>query len=155
AIARLDEDAAADGGFKLQSAGFLYETQLAPVQVFKFKHALVQKAAYDNLVHADRKLLHSRLIDTLETTFPHLIDDHIEKLSEHAIGAERWDKAEKYLLRSARRALQRSSHNLALSFLQKGLEILAKRPKSSERDQLELEFQKLIGVAWMAAKGWG
>ena len=121
---------------------------------FTFKHAVVQKVAYDNLVHADRKLLHSRLIDTLETTFPHLIDDHVEKLSEHAISAERWDKAEKYLLRSAGRALQRSSHNLALSFLQKGLEILAKRPKSAERDRREVG-SKLIGVAWMAAKGRG
>lgn len=154
-MAGLDEETAADGVHKLQGAGFLYESQLIPMQVFTFKHALVQKVAYDSLVKADRKLLHGRLIDTLEATFPHLIDDYVEKLSEHASGAERWDRAEKYLLRSAGRALQRSSHNLALSFLQKGLEILAKRPKSSDRDRVELEYQKLVGVAWMAAKGWG
>ena len=154
-IAGLGEETAADRVLKLQGAGFLYELQLIPMQVFTFKHALVQKVAYDSLVHADRKLLHSRLIDTLESTLPHLIDDYVEKLSEHAISAERWDKAEEYLLRSAGRALQRSSHNLALSFLQKGLEILAKRPKSSDRDRVELEYQKLVGVAWMAAKGWG
>jgi class 3 adenylate cyclase/predicted ATPase len=154
-IAGLDEEAAAAGVDKLQGAGFLYESQLFPVQIFTFKHALVQKVAYDSLVHADRKLLHSRLIDSLETAFPHLIDDHVEKLSEHATSAERWDEAEKYLLRSAGRALQRSSHNLALSFLQKGLDILAKRPKSPGRDRVELEYQKLVGVAWMAAKGWG
>jgi predicted ATPase len=95
------------------------------------------------------------LIDILEESLPHLIDDNVEKLSEHAISAERWDKAETYLLRSAGRALQRSSHNSALSFLQRGLEILAKRPKSPDRDRAELQYQKLAGVAWMAAKGWG
>ena len=153
-VAGLDEEAANDGVLKLQSAGFLYETQLFPLQVFTFKHALVQKVAYDSLVQADRKLLHGRLIDALESTLPHLIDDYVEKLGEHAINAERWDKADQYLLRSARRALQRSSHNLALSFLDKGLQILAKRPKSRERDRLELDYQKLAGVAWMAAKGW-
>jgi DNA-binding SARP family transcriptional activator len=153
-VAGLDEEAASEGVLKLQSAGFLYETQLFPLQVFTFKHALVQKVAYDSLVHADRKLLHGRLIDALESTLPHLIDDYVEKLGEHAINAERWDKAVEYLLRSARRALQRSSHNLALSFLGKGLQILAKRPKSRERDRLELDYQKLAGVAWMAAKGW-
>ena len=154
-IAGLDEETAAGGVLKLQGAGFLYESQLFPVQIFTFKHALVQKVAYDSLVHADRKLLHSRLIDSLETVFPHLIDDHVEKLSEHATSAERWDKAENYLLRSARRALQRSSHNIGLSFLNRGLEILGKRPKSADRDRVELEYQKLAGVAWMAAKGWG
>jgi predicted ATPase len=125
------------------------------VQIFAFKHALVQKVAYESLVNADRKLLHARLIDAVETLLPHLIDDYVERLSEHALGAERWDKAEQYLLRSAGRALQRSSHNLALSFLQKGLDILAKRPESPERARVELEYQKLVGVAWMAAKGWG
>ena len=154
-IAGLDEQAAAEAAFKLQSAGFLYESQLYPVQIFTFKHALVQKVAYESLVNADRKLLHARLIDAVETLLPHLIDDYVERLSEHAIGAERWDKAELYLLRSAGRALQRSSHHLALSFLQKGLDILATRPESPDRARVELEYQKLIGVAWMAAKGWG
>jgi DNA-binding SARP family transcriptional activator/predicted ATPase len=154
-IAGLDEQAATEAALKLQSAGFLYESQLYPVQIFAFKHALVQKVAYESLVNADRKLLHARLIDAVETLLPHLIDDYVERLSEHALGAERWDKAEQYLLRSAGRALQRSSHNLALSFLQKGLDILAKRPESPERARVELEYQKLVGVAWMAAKGWG
>src|SRR5262249_43075779 len=104
---------------------------------------------------ADRRLLHARLIDAVEARFPHLVDDHIESLSEHAIIAERWDKAEQYLLRSASRALQRSSHNLALSSIQRGLEIVSKRPSTPERARVELEYQKLNGVAWMAAKGWG
>jgi tetratricopeptide (TPR) repeat protein len=154
-IAGLDERAAADGVLKLQAAGFLYESRLFPLQEFTFKHALVQKVAYDSLVHSDRKLLHGRLVDTLETGFSHLVEDQVEKLSEHAMIAERWDKAERYLLRSARRALQRSSHNLALSFLDRGLEVVGMRAKSAARDRLELEYQKLVGLAWMAAKGWG
>jgi DNA-binding winged helix-turn-helix (wHTH) protein/predicted ATPase len=155
AIAGLDEEAAAERVLKLQDAGFLYESQLYPTQAFTFKHALVHKVAYDSLVTADRKLLHGRLIDILEAAPQHLIDDYVEKLSEHAVSAERWDKAEAYLLRSASRALQRSSHNLAILFLQKGLEVLAKRERSPDRDRVELEYQKLVGVAWMAAKGWG
>lgn len=154
-ISALDEEAAAEGVAKLQNAGFLYESQLFPTQVFTFKHALVQKVAYDSLVTADRKMLHGRLIDILEAGPRHLVDDYVEKLSEHAISAERWEKAEAYLLRSAARALQRSSYNLAILFLQKGMEILALRPESPDRNRVELEYQKLLGVAWMAARGWG
>jgi len=154
-VSGLDEKAAAEGVESLQGAGFLYQSHLLPTPVFTFKHALVQKVAYDSLVQSDRKALHGRLIDSLETAFPHLIEDQVEKLSEHAVVAERWDRAEQYLLRSGKRALQRSSHNLALAFLTRGLEILGKRAKSAERDRLELEYQKLTGLAWMAAKGWG
>jgi DNA-binding SARP family transcriptional activator/predicted ATPase len=154
-MAGLDENATFDGVAKLQSAGFLYELQLYPVQIFVFKHALVQKVAYDSLIGSDRKVLHSRLIDAVEARLPHLIDDHVERLSEHAVIAERWDKAEQYLLRSAARALQRSSHSVAISFIGKGLEILERQPPSPQRDRTELEYQKLNGVAWMAAKGWG
>jgi predicted ATPase len=154
-IASLDEGTATEGILKLQSAGFLYESQLHPVQIFTFKHALVQKVAYESLLHADRQRLHGRLIDTLETLLPHLVDDYVERLADHAVAAERWDKAKWYLLRSAERALQRSSHNLALSFLQKGLSILSAQPKSPDGARVELEYQKLVGVAWMAAKGWG
>jgi predicted ATPase len=154
-IAGLDEGAANERIHKLQSARFLYESQLYPVQIFTFKHALVQKVAYESLLNADRRLLHSRLIDAVETLLPHLIDDYVERLAEHAIAAERWDKASWYLLRSAERALQRSSHNIALSFLQKGRAILSKQPNSPDRARVELDFQKLVGVAWMAAKGWG
>jgi predicted ATPase/class 3 adenylate cyclase len=154
-IANMDEEAANERILKLQNAGFLYESQLYPVQVFTFKHALVQKVAYESLLNADRRRLHSRLIDAVEKLLPHLIDDYVERLAEHAIAAERWEKASWYLLRSAERALQRSSHNLALSFLQKGLVTLSKQPTSPERARAELDFQKLVGLAWMAAKGWG
>jgi class 3 adenylate cyclase len=154
-VAGLDQGAVAEGLGRLQDAGFVYEMQLLPIQIFMFKHALVQKVAYESIVGTDRKKLHAKLIDTIEIHLPHLVDDNVERLSEHAIEAERWDKAESYLLRSAGRALQRSSHNLAISFLKKGLDILNKRPCSLDRDRVEIEYQKLMGVAWMAAKGWG
>jgi DNA-binding SARP family transcriptional activator/predicted ATPase/class 3 adenylate cyclase len=154
-VAGLDEAATAEGLNKLQDAGFLYEVQLVPSQVFVFKHALVQKVAYESIVSADRRMLHARLVETVEKQSPHFIDDYVEKLSEHAVHAELWEKAEQYLLRSATRALQRSSHNLALWFADQGLGILEKRTKTPERDRVELEYQKLKGVAWMAAKGWG
>jgi tetratricopeptide (TPR) repeat protein len=153
-IAQISETTATDSLVKLQNSGFLYETQVFPTPVFQFKHALVQKVAYESLLQADRKRIHSQLVDTIENDFPHLIDDYIERLAEHAAAAERGDKAITYLLRSADRALQRSAHIHALSFLDKGLELLAKEPDSPERSRAELQYQKRKGVAWMAAKGW-
>jgi hypothetical protein len=49
AIARLDEDAAADGVLKLQSAGFLYETQLVPVHpAHGFRNPITFGASFGN-----------------------------------------------------------------------------------------------------------
>jgi predicted ATPase len=154
-IAQITEATATDGLVELQNSGFLYETQVFPTPIFQFKHALVQKVAYESLLQADRKRIHSRLIDTIENDSPRLIDDYVERLAEHATAAERWDKAIAYLLRSADRALQRSAHVHALSFLATGLRLLANQPESPERSRTELQYHKRKGVAWMAAKGWG
>jgi tetratricopeptide (TPR) repeat protein len=154
-IAQISEAAATERLAELQDSGFLHETQIVPAPVFQFKHALVRKVAYESLLQADRKRIHCRLIDTIEGEFPHLIDDYVERLAEHATAAERWDKAITYLLHSADRALQRSAHIHALSFLDKGLDLLAKQPGSPERSRTELQYQKRKGLAWMAAKGWG
>jgi hypothetical protein len=102
-------------------------------------------------VSADLKRLHSRLIDILEKSFPHLIEDDVEKLSEHAVTAEGGT-------RPIRICCVRPAHCSARRTIwrcQRGLEIFAKRPKSADRDRVELQYQKLVGVAWMAAKGWG
>lgn len=153
-VARVGPDAIAEQLAALQRAGFIYETQVLPTPVFQFKHALVQKVAYESLLQSDRQRVHRQVVDALERDFPHLVEGDIEGLAEHAIAAEYWDKAVSFLQRSAARALQRSAYAQALSFIEKGMAILNDWPDGPTRNRAELELQKLAGVAWMAAKGW-
>jgi hypothetical protein len=42
----------------------------------------------------------------------------------------------------------------AISHLNKGMELVANLPASSERDAIELDLRAPLGTAWMALKGW-
>ena len=140
---------------RLQREGFISEKQVFPARVYVFKHALIEDVVYRSLVGSARRSIHSRVLEAMETDHAAHLDEVLESLSEHAVQAENWTKAVDYLLRAARRALQRSAHHTALSFLHQGLGIVAQWPETAERFRVELQYQETCGVAWMAAKGWG
>ena len=79
----------------------------------------------------------------------------MERLAEHSLRAELWQKAAHYLIRAAQKALFRSSHIAAIAHVERGLEALKRLPETPDRLRLELDFQKALGLAWMAARGWG
>ena len=64
------------------------------------------------------------------------------------------DEATGYLLISARKAIRRSAHALALEQLDLGVWLLRSN-EVAEGDDREIEFQLARGVALMAARGWG
>src|SRR5262249_14438295 len=66
AIAELPEDAVQRGLAHLQAAEFLYETRLFPEREYTFKHALTHEVAYNSLLQERRRMLHARIVETLE-----------------------------------------------------------------------------------------
>jgi predicted ATPase len=139
----------------LQRAGFITEKQVFPVSVYVFRHSLIEDVAYRSLVGSTRRGIHGRVLELMEIDYAEHLEEILESLSEHAVRAESWITAVDYLLRAARRALQRSAHQTALAFLGRGLAITARWPETAERFRIELQYQETCGVAWMAAKGWG
>src|SRR6516164_1478853 len=52
-------------GAQLEDAELLFRRGDPPQAIFSFKHALVQNAAYENLLKSRRQVLHRRIADTL------------------------------------------------------------------------------------------
>jgi predicted ATPase len=139
----------------LQRAGFITERQVFPARLYIFKHSLIENVAYRSLVASARRDIHGHVLEIMEIDHAEQLEEVLESLSEHAVRAENWIKAVDYLLRAARRSLHRSAHHTALSFLRRGLGIVARWPETAERFRIELQYQETCGLAWMAAKGWG
>ena len=76
-------------------------------------------------------------------------------LAKHALEGETWEQAARSFLSSARRELARSAHTITLNHIRNGLAALERLPAGRERSRLELDYRRVEGVAWMAAKGWG
>src|SRR5205814_497682 len=63
---------------------------------YRFKHALIQEAAYNNMLKRRRRELHARAAEAIET----LVDDDLEPpygvLAQHYRGAGRLEEALRY-----------------------------------------------------------
>ena len=125
----------------LQSAEFLYETNLFPEVEYSFKHALTTEVAYGALLHERKVLLHGKILTALEgmtETAPH---DLLEKLAHHAFCGEIWSKAATYSRKAGTKAMGRSAYREAVTHFDRALSSLDHVPKSRHTLEQALELR--------------
>ena len=130
AVAELPEDDLHRYVSHLQTAEFLYETNLFPEVEYSFKHALTTEVAYGALLHERRTFLHARIVKALEEMAENPTHDHLEKLAHHAFCGELWDKAVSYQGQAGTKALACSANREAVGFFDKALDALCHLPKT-------------------------
>ena len=74
-----------------------------PEPQFTFTHALVQEAVYETIPLRDRRLLHERVAQTIESVHAEAGDES-DLLAYHYSKAERWDRAQYYLFKAGENA---------------------------------------------------
>src|SRR5262249_27361918 len=132
AMAELDEERLHQGLAQLQAAEFLYETWRLPERDYTFKHALTQEVAYESLVQGRRRALHARLGRGLEALAGDRLDDQVERLAQHALRGEVWDKALPYCRQAGDKAQARSAHREAVGYFEQALSALSHLPETRD-----------------------
>jgi len=122
--------------------------------IYVFKHALVQDAAYDSLLKSRRAEVHGRIARTLEKHFPDTAANEPELLAQHCTEAGLIEQAVGYWKRAGELAHTRIALEEAIAHLERGLAIVVTLPPSQTRDRHELELRGLLGMAWIAFRGW-
>ena len=95
----------------------------------RYRHALFQEAAYSSLLLSERKRLHGLVLDAYERRFAHPDDELAQILAQHAIQAERWDKAARYVGLAYHNAVQRSANREAVSLFNRAIDVIGKLPQ--------------------------
>ena len=139
----------------LQQGEFIYEQPAVGDIEYVFKHALTQEVAYNALLVEQRKLLHERAGEVLESMFAGQLDDHLYELARQYSRSDNLTKAVQYLGRAGQLATQHSAHTEGIGLLNSALELLQRLPVTPERDQSELELYTALAPALMVTKGWG
>jgi class 3 adenylate cyclase/tetratricopeptide (TPR) repeat protein len=121
--------------FRLQTAEFLYETQLFPKLEYTFKHALTHQVAYAGLLRESRQEIHAKVLECLEQLHPDRLNENAERLAHHALQAEAWPKALMYLRKAGAKALDRSANREAVVLFGQALEAL--KHLREDRETLE------------------
>jgi pimeloyl-ACP methyl ester carboxylesterase len=125
----------------LRGRELLYEARLFPDIAYAFRHGLTRRVAYDGLVHENRRTLHARIAEAIETRHADRLDELAETLTHHYEHGAVWPKAAAYFLRAADKAKRRYTYPSALEFAQRARGI-AERERGLETACLQaLELQ--------------
>ena len=139
---------------QLVAAELVYRRGAPPDVTYRFKHALVQDAAYGTLLKSRRQHLHARIAQVMEEQFPEIVETQPELLAQHYTGAGLTEQAIVYWEKAGERAIQGSANAEAIERLSKALELLETVPETPERIRQELALQTRLGPAVHAVKGY-
>lgn len=132
---------------QLEEAELLLRRGMPPEASYRFKHALVQEAAYESLLKSRRQLLHKHIGDALRDQFPAIAETEPEVLAFHfteagldAIALGWWRKA-------GQQALKRSAYTEAIAHLGKAVAIADGLPDEPGRTMNRLHLQIIYSRA--------
>jgi class 3 adenylate cyclase/predicted ATPase len=140
---------------KLSNAELLSVQGIPPEASYRFRHALIQDAAYQSLLRSKRQQYDRQIAQVLEERFPEVVEAQPQLLAHHYTEADLKEQAIPHWQTAGQKAVQRSANAEAVSHFSKALELLNTMPESHERFQQELAFQLAVGTPLIATKGFG
>ena len=134
---------------ELQRLDLIREARRWPEPEYRFKHALIQEAAYRTLVRQDRERLHRTAATWLEDRAGDRRDEVAGLLAHHWLGAADEDKAVAYLTRAGDLARQEYALDEAVGHYRELLPLLERR---GERQEVALVLFKLALALHMSLR---
>ena len=140
---------------RLAEADLLFVDGAPPSAAYRFKHALIQDAAYESLLKSRRQALHRRAAEALRdaNAEPEAIAHHFTEAGLDDLAIEWWGKA-------GDQALRRSAFQEAIAHLGKAIAMAdraARRASASgrRREATAAQLHDAYGNALIAARGHG
>jgi predicted ATPase len=126
---------------RLAEADILLVQGLPPDADYRFKHALIQDAAYENLLKSRRAFLHRRIAESLRDTFSAIATAEPELLAHHFTQAALPEAAIEWWGRAAQLSLERSALVEAIEQFKRALNQIALVPTSPALRRQEIKLQ--------------
>ena len=141
---------------RLAEADILLVQGLPPSSDYRFKHALIQDAAYENLLKSRRQTLHRHVAEVLLDQFPATAAAEPELLAHHLAQAGQTEAAIEWWGRAGLRSLERSALVEAVEQFTRALHLIPTLPATPalRREQIKLQvavITPLIHVRGYAA----
>jgi predicted ATPase len=143
---------------RLAEADILLVQGLPPDSDYRFKHALIQDAAYENLLKSRRQVLHRRVAEILRDRFASTAAAEPEVLAHHFTQAGLNDEAIEWWGKAGDQALRRSAFQEAIAHLGKAIEMADKASEGAPPDARvqplsRMRLQTTYGYALLHGRG--
>ena len=153
AVAGKSEPELASALVRLVAAGLLFSLGAPPHANYLFKHALVQDAAYGTLLREQRRTLHARIAETLESRFAEIAERQPELLARHYTEAGQIEKAADLWAKAGQRSFARSALAEATEQLGRALDLIATLPGTPELRRIQIRLQVALITSLGHVKG--
>jgi class 3 adenylate cyclase/tetratricopeptide (TPR) repeat protein len=139
-----DANAADKAMAQAEAAGLLRIASVDPEPVFRFRHVLVQEAAYESLLKADRRRVHRDVGEAIEARNPDRREELAPLLGLHFERAGENERAVEYLHLAGRAANERFAVREARDLLDRAAALLAGMPEdeATERRRIEVDLDR-------------
>lgn len=118
-------------------------------QEWRFKHPLLQEVAYGTMLRARRAELHRKVAEAIELWLTDRVPGYHAMLAWHYGQGRDLERAEEYLFRAGREAVQAAASNEALHFFRQAAALyLQLHPEGGDPRKLA-ELEKSVGIALM------
>ena len=135
---------------RLIQAGLLFRHGVPPHANYQFKHALVQDAAYGTLLREQRRALHARIAETLESQSA---ESRPEILAHHCTEAGSIEKAASLWGKAGQQSLMRSALAEAAAQFSRALNQISTLPGTPTRRREQIELQAALITPLIHTKG--
>src|SRR5277367_6330786 len=150
------KDAALDAALaRLEAAERLFQSAAPPDARYRFKHALVQDAAYETLLRSQRQILHRRIAETLREHFPAIVEGEPEMIAHHFTQAGLTEQAVEWWSKAGEQGAGRSAYIEAIAHYGQAIALADTLSIAPSRQQSRLGLQIAYGQALNAARGPG
>ena len=138
---------------RLAEADILLVQGLPPKSDYRFKHALIQEAAYENLLKSRRQILHRRVGEVLRDTSQPPLQLEPELLAHHFTQAGLIEAAIEWWGKAGQRSLERSALVEAVEQLTRALDQIATLPATPALRREQIKLQVALITPLMHVKG--
>ena len=121
---------------------------------YRFKHALIQDAAYENLLKSRRQALHRRVGEVLLDQFPTIAVAEPELLAHHFTQAGLTEAAIEWWGKSGQRSLERSALVEAIAQLTRALDQIATLPATPALRREKIKLQVALITPLIHVRGY-
>jgi hypothetical protein len=138
---------------RLTEADILLVQGVPPDSEYRFKHALIQDAAYENLLKSRRQALHRRVAEILRDQFVGSAATEPELLAHHFTGASLTEAAVEWWGKAGQRSLERSALIEAIAQFTRALDQIATLPATPALRHEEIKLQVALITPLYHVKG--
>jgi DNA-binding SARP family transcriptional activator/predicted ATPase len=121
---------------------------------YDFTHDKLREVAYGEISAPQRRLLHRRVAQALETLHVDDLDAVSGQIASHYERAGMIEQALLYYQRAAAMAQRVYANEDAIRLLSRSLELLELLPAGMKRDKQELGLQLVLSALYRVTKGW-